>query len=416
MFNNNNYLPDLNHYRPAAGQQMPANVPGSPAPLDPPLPPPAAPPVSGSGFGHVGNFRFLSPTQVTAVPTWMPAACVVSTISAPGMGTSWQHSVPITMPWANHIAPHFTAQSSPSQSLPVYTMPMGILPQTTMMRGTPKPSVRCLRLKRRFRASINDDPEGPSSKRYLSERMASWFKQLQITPTKGQGDDARSASGQEGTSSRLDNGWQRFHEVEKRLREDLEDVDLEMSGTGAGKRNGFGAAASGLAGAARGAATTGGGSGGGFGMENGGVVLQIPDEVKKEVQKREPVLPAQIMKTITSPCMDLVLWKPPEAIITSYLQVSPDSSNLSGESSSHSSSSSSSSSGSGSTQTARNGNGNGNGSDMQFPAPSSASSSAGSSFSTGSFFGSGLAQSGGSVTQMDSMEMFDCVDDDDMDL
>lgn len=117
MFNNNNYLPDLNHYPPAG--QLPS------APLNLPPPEPVAPVVpGGQGYTRTGNFRFLSPTQGTAVPAWVPSACSVGMAAAPGLGASWQHSVPTTMPWANHVTPHFTAQSTMSQSLPVYTMHM----------------------------------------------------------------------------------------------------------------------------------------------------------------------------------------------------------------------------------------------------------------------------------------------------
>ena len=119
MFSNNNYLPDLNHY-PSAGQQLPS-IPPSPQPPDP------LPVIPGSSnYARSGNFRFLSPTQGTAVPTWVPPACAVGMATAPGVGANWQHSVPTTLPWANHVPPRFTAQNSLSQSLPVYTMPVWV--------------------------------------------------------------------------------------------------------------------------------------------------------------------------------------------------------------------------------------------------------------------------------------------------
>ncbi|KAL8584780.1 hypothetical protein ACOMHN_035699 [Nucella lapillus] len=417
MFNNNNYLPDLNHFPPTTGHgHLPADSPlTSPAPtLDPLTPPPAMSAASGSG--HVGNFRFLSPTQGTAIPTWMPTTCFMGTVSAPGTGASWQHLVPVTMPWANHVAPHFTAQNTLlPQSLPVYTTAMGVTPQTTMMQVGPKPSIRCLRLKRHYRPNSIDESDGPCSKRFLSEKMAAWFKGLQITPPSGQGSNdsdnndrcATAATALRGGFSTPGNSWQRFQEVEKRLGENLEDQDLEMS-VEKDVSNGCRASTN-----HRGRSRV--------------VVLKIPEEVKKEVHSPEPVLPAQIMKTITNPCTDLVLWKPPEVIISSCLGVSsPPSHSLCSTASNrcHTSTTTTTTTSSSSRrsvgrlqQTDRNGNS----SSSRMSSRSNAAQFQGASATSGGggvvFFGSETTtRSNGSVPDMDSMEFYDCVDDDDMDL
>lgn len=102
MFSNNNYLPNLNHY-PLPGQ-LHGSVVTTPQMQD------MGTGVQGSTVHSLGsNFRFLSPTQGTAVPTWIPSINAMGMNVAPGMGVAWQHSVPSTMPWANINPPLFTA-------------------------------------------------------------------------------------------------------------------------------------------------------------------------------------------------------------------------------------------------------------------------------------------------------------------
>ncbi|KAK7087755.1 hypothetical protein V1264_021764 [Littorina saxatilis] len=311
MFNNNNYLPDLNHY-PPTGQLSP------PAPNFPPQEP--VPPVQ-TGFGVVrtsGNFRFLSPTQVTCGPQWAPPTCNMGLVSAPGMGASWQHSVPSTMPWANPTAPHFNAQSTPShsQTLPVYSMQMTVTrPQTTMIQTSPKPSLLPRPMKRHLQPTPAELTDGPSSKRYLSEKMAACFKQLQISPLEEQNGSNSfnvSDSGDPGFTWTADKGWQRFREVEKRLEVDLQLVeDASMA-----VEDKLGCVE--------------------LPQQQEECVLTIPLELKKEANKCHTVLPEAIVKSITNPCTDLVLYTPPEEVIASSLT------ELSTSSSSHVTSASSS--------------------------------------------------------------------------
>lgn len=112
MFNNNNYLPNLNHC-PITDQLQNA-IGTHPQPSGDQH-------TMGSGmqvYTSGANFRFLSPTQGTSVPTWAPAVTSVGMSSAPGVGVNWQHSVPTPMPWANHVPPHFSAQALQSNSSP----------------------------------------------------------------------------------------------------------------------------------------------------------------------------------------------------------------------------------------------------------------------------------------------------------
>jgi hypothetical protein len=130
MFNsNNNYLPDLNHYqRGAVGSggggaaAVAPHLPPNPAPM-----PDLTPTVPGPGpYTRIaGPFRFFSPTSGTAVPTWTPPMAPMATINmatAPGVGVSWQHSVPSPVVWGTQMVPHMSSHSMVTSSLPVYTV------------------------------------------------------------------------------------------------------------------------------------------------------------------------------------------------------------------------------------------------------------------------------------------------------
>ncbi|KAK7481577.1 hypothetical protein BaRGS_00027226 [Batillaria attramentaria] len=118
MFNNNNnYLPNLNQFGP------PGQVPVSNVNTAQPTGSTVGPPPTSVPYQPLATFRFLSPTQGTAVPTWVPPASSVSVAAAPGMGVSWQHSVPSTMPWANHSPPNFNAEITPQAAVPSVPVP-----------------------------------------------------------------------------------------------------------------------------------------------------------------------------------------------------------------------------------------------------------------------------------------------------
>lgn len=277
MFNNNNnYLPNLNQFGPAqlpvstvAASAQPSDMSPAPGTLQ------AGMPYQMLGNQPLRHFRFLSPTQGATVPTWVPPANTMGMATAPGVGVSWQHSVPTTMPWAHHTAPNFNAEITPTSSVQSPTQQS--FPPSASDRFSQSQSVPAPVQRRKRHSHDEDTPQGPSSKKYLSERMAAWFKQLHIAPVQ------QSSSGgpwDSGAFRKRDNGWQRFCEVERRLETGVEEAEIEEADNRMSE-------------------------------SSGEPRLVFAEGVSEEILTPSPVLPKAIISTLTKPCMELVLYKEP---------------------------------------------------------------------------------------------------------
>ncbi|KAK7481575.1 hypothetical protein BaRGS_00027224 [Batillaria attramentaria] len=147
----------------------------------------------------------------------------------------------------------------------------------------PSASMVCCRKRH---SQSDEPPEGPKSKKYLSEKMASWFKQLQITPV--QQDGASALWGNSGQ----DSGWQRFCELEKRLEEDIEEADVDTPSDNQ--------------------------------TDTSGEPRLVFAEGVDEILTPDPVLPEAIRNRITNPCMELVLYKEPGSLVRGSISEDTD--------------------------------------------------------------------------------------------
>ncbi|KAK3804039.1 hypothetical protein RRG08_062409 [Elysia crispata] len=235
--------------------------------------------------GLQSNFTFTAPTQCTTLGTPRPCIETISPInlSAPGVGASWQHSIPTTMPWVDmNSAP----QNVPLGSATVFTgVPFNIYSgQVSSNNSAP----------RRSKRKAHDVPaEAPISKVHL---CADQLANMRITPNHHTSPDTTSQFDLQTENicvdydTRLDikkptnkaEDWERFRELESRLTADSdEEVDQSHSGV----------------------------------LRKKGVQLHVNDCVINVAQNSSPILPRKVMEDINKPCMQIVLWQSPEKLI-----------------------------------------------------------------------------------------------------
>ncbi|CAG5124693.1 unnamed protein product [Candidula unifasciata] len=265
-FNNNNYLPGVyNDMEAAAAFNYHSALAHTRSP------------------GVVQNgFTFTSPTQCSTMATYRPGIQTTSPIrslSAPGVGAAWQHSIPVTMPWADI--------KSPISHLGVGS--------TAVFTGTPASpyfdgQLSCSSpLRRPKRKALDMPDEAPTSKIYL---CADQFANLKISPSEKENyglpaDDGGHTSvqfysGANILKSKGDiEGWQRFRDVENRLDVEVdEDIQLHTANT----------------------------------SSKDGPCLKVAEGILNSVTS-SPILPHKIVEDMTKPCMQIILWKSPSEIM-----------------------------------------------------------------------------------------------------
>lgn len=234
--------------------------------------------------GPQSNFTFTTPTQCTTLGTPRPCIEAISPInlSAPGVGASWQHSIPTTMPWVD-MAP--APQNMPLGSATVFTgLPFSLLPSSAAFNNTLRGSKR---------KALDVPSEAPASKVHL---CADQLANMRITPTYHASPDAthpnqqytiNSAHCETGLdfnkSANRSEEWERFRELENRLTVDGEDeLDSTISEN----------------------------------LPEEGIQVHVADDVLKNLNSNSsPILPRQVMEDVQKPCMQIVLWQAPEKLI-----------------------------------------------------------------------------------------------------
>ncbi|XP_005102676.1 probable serine/threonine-protein kinase ndrD [Aplysia californica] len=272
-FNNNNYLPGF--------------------PSD----------ISAATFAHVlptalhfrsgsvpqNSFTFTTPTQCNTSAT--PRPCIqttsrISNLSAPGVGASWQHSIPTTMPWVA------------TQAVPMRQVGLG---NASLFTGIPShinvPSCSSP-IKRPKRRALDEPNEAPSSKVYL---CLDKFANLHISPSEHSRDVGTAASYADQTEN-INSIWQHFQEIENRLDEELEEDVNTCVDPG--------------------------------NTQEDGPVLKVADGIldvdkHKKLVSAEPILPREVIAEVQKPCMQLVLWQSPAAAIREFLKCDDPQSNSS---------------------------------------------------------------------------------------
>ncbi|BFZ04747.1 hypothetical protein BsWGS_07786 [Bradybaena similaris] len=267
-FNNNNYLPGVyNDMEAAAAFNYHSAMTHTRSPS-----------------AVQNSFTFTTPTQCSTLATYRPSIQTTSPIgslSAPGVGASWQHSIPVTMPWADIKSP-------------ISHLGIGA---TTIFTGTPASPYHdgqlsySTPLRRPKRKALDLPDEAPTSKVYL---CADQFANLKISPSEKENyglpaDDGGHTSvqfysGANTSKSKGDiEGWQRFRDVENRLDVELdEDVQLNMASTSS---------------------------------STDGPCLKVAEGILKNSVTGSPILPLKVMEDINKPCMQIVLWKSPGEIM-----------------------------------------------------------------------------------------------------
>ncbi|XP_048742691.1 uncharacterized protein LOC125656140 [Ostrea edulis] len=272
IYANNNYIPDIGQF---GHQPDIINYP----PMQ----------TNAGACNYPGNFTFAVPTsanQLTAgftqtnlytnTMTYMNPRQVV-----PGMGVSWQHTVPNYMPWTDQeygkvsSSVSFTGKSMVSQSYHMVT--------------SSRPS--CSGSLRRNKRHASEDIEecSPENKIFLTEeKMAAKMKNLNISSTNSSSVSPFQLLPDIVLSSNMDTPYckeagdlQRLRELEKRLEEDVsESIDREKGGKDKGK-------------------------------PKLRLKINLPDQVAASIFDPEPLLPKRILQDLNKPCMEVVLWKPP---------------------------------------------------------------------------------------------------------
>ncbi|KAH9515133.1 hypothetical protein Btru_019285 [Bulinus truncatus] len=262
-FNNNNYLPGLYNNNEMAATVF-NNFPSAQHYRNPVL--------------SQNSFTFTSPTQGITPATHRPCIQTTSSInnmSAPGVGTSWQHSIPVTMPWVDTV--NFRGAGT-----------------TTVFTGTPLPTcpeilTSDVPLKRPKRKALDLPDEAPLSKVYL---CADQFAHMTITPQEQSGkvpvtDDSKAVQvyfeSRETQCQSDTQAWQRFRDIENSL--DIE-LDEDIGGNIGHVKN----------------------------VEADGPRLRIVEGILDSA-RQSPILPRKVMAELTKPCMQIVLWKSPGELI-----------------------------------------------------------------------------------------------------
>ncbi|GFR88466.1 hypothetical protein ElyMa_006100700 [Elysia marginata] len=231
--------------------------------------------------GPPSNFTFTTPTQCTTLGTPRPCIETISPInlSAPGVGASWQHSIPTTMPWVDMSS---APQQMPVGSATVFTgLPFNIL-RGHAPAGNPNPA------RRSKRRALDLPAEAPASKVHL---CADQLANMRITPSRHTASeviyqlDEHCGSEREDYGSRPANRaeeWERFRELENRLTADNEEeVDISHGKV----------------------------------LSKEGIQLCVANSVVNLTSNNSPILPRTVMEDIQKPCMQIVLWQSPEKLI-----------------------------------------------------------------------------------------------------
>ncbi|CAL1528517.1 unnamed protein product [Lymnaea stagnalis] len=262
-FNNNNYLPGLyNDMATAAFSHF----------------------TSAQQFRNPvvsqNSFTFTSPTQCSTLATHRPSIQTTSPInmSAPGVGTSWQHSIPVTMPWVDMVSSRGAGTTTVFTGVPLPAYP-DLQMSCTVQIKPPK------------RKAIDSPDEAPMSKVYLcADQFANMTITTQEQPSLDQvqaGSDDRGVQvfiGARGTQCRGDaEAWQRFRDIENTLDVDLEeDIEVNMAASD--------------------------------NWEPHGPCFKVAQGILENTT-HSPILPRKVMEEITKPCMQIVLWKSPGELI-----------------------------------------------------------------------------------------------------
>ncbi|KAK6192337.1 hypothetical protein SNE40_003821 [Patella caerulea] len=228
--------------------------------------------MSPNNYTTCNQFTFGSPTQSSActssqqMPTSSSRGIFMHRMSAPGLGVSWQHTVPKTMPWSEASAIQFTSR-----------------PITSACRFNSRTSAQCSSLSlpqpKPKRHLVTFDDEATPNKRLLTEeRMAARMENLFIgkTPAHVLGKD----------NSNTTDSWEKFLQLEERLKDDEIILEDERMTEGRMNHNGF----------------------------------KISDELKDKIFSQEPFLPQQVLQNLNQPSLQLVLWKPPEGVVSEILE------------------------------------------------------------------------------------------------
>lgn len=278
MYSNNNYLPDIGQFsnnsiisQPRCRSQNLA-FPGS--------------------TGQGGQFTFAVPTQAsscifTPAQSHQPRGIYSNPLSypgiAPGIGTSWQHSVPNQMPWGDDGIISQMNMSGIST--------FSATPTTSIYSSIPSCSITPMRPKRH--SSTDIESEAPKSKCLVTEeKMAAKMEGLSLdgigicTPSPSMCDNQgyqlepdildfefSEMVSSSNTCTTMSDDWKRFRDIEDRLKAESDEEDLSS--------------------------------------EDGGVKVHISQSLAKSLLESSPLLPQRILNDLNKPCMEIVLWKSP---------------------------------------------------------------------------------------------------------
>ncbi|GFO34084.1 hypothetical protein PoB_006058900 [Plakobranchus ocellatus] len=226
-------------------------------------------------LGPQNGFTFTAPTQCSTLGTPRPSIETMSPInlSAPGVGASWQHSIPTTMPWVDMSSP---PQNNTQGNATVFTgMPFNVFPSLQ------PPSSNIAR--RTKRKATDVPPEAPMSKVHL---CADQLANMRITPHHTLNCETSRQSRRENDMSYLANSseqWERFRELEERLAVDSDEQFQSSDKEEAEAQN--------------------------------GLVVRVAEGVFDLAKANSPILPRKVMEDINKPCMQIVLWQSPEHLI-----------------------------------------------------------------------------------------------------
>ncbi|ESO97343.1 hypothetical protein LOTGIDRAFT_231539 [Lottia gigantea] len=207
-------------------------------------------------------FTFGSPTQSPIITSsqqqYNTARGInVNRMIAPGLGVSWQHTVPKQMPWSEpSTVIQFTSPHTTSVSQPV--------PRSSPGEPITKPIH--LRTKRHHLSSTNDGC--PPRKQFISaDKMAARLQNLCI----GSVDNQQNTVG---------DGWDKFLDLEERLKdEEIEESSPELNSS----------------------------------------TIRINEDFKDSILKRDSILPAKVLNRLHKPSLEVVLWKPPEGVVSEII-------------------------------------------------------------------------------------------------
>lgn len=274
VYANNNYVPDIGQFGHRPDIINNASMQNNIGPCN-----------------YPGNFTFAVPTsasQLTAGLTQsnQPVGLYSNTYMnprrvVPGMGVSWQHSVPNNMPWTDQVygtvnsgVTTFSGKPTVSQSYNTVTSP----------RASCSVSPR-----RNKRHAVEDiEPISPENKIFLTEeKMAARMQNLNISPMNSSAaivqplPDVVLSSNMEPQYCQEAGDLQRLKELEKRLEEDVsESMDREKSGKEKGK-------------------------------PRLRIKLNLPDQVTAGLFDTQSILPKRILEDMNKPNLQVVVWKPP---------------------------------------------------------------------------------------------------------